>query len=155
MSGPTPYEHAGGASAMLALARAFHARALADPVLHHPFSKQGQHPHHVERLAAYWGQALGGPPAFTDLGTGQSQVKRMHLGQSGGQDTTDMKRRFVDCVDASADDADLPSDARFRRLLHDYVEWAVADLMPAHDNPRRVPDGLAVPVWSWEGPVRR
>ncbi len=145
----TPYEHAGGAPAMLALARAFHRRALADPVLEHPFSKPGQHPQHVERLAAYWGQVLGGPPAYTDLGGSQSAVMRMHLGESGGEDTTEMRRRFVAAVDAAAGDAGLPGDAAFRALLHDYVVWAVADLMPEHDDPGHVPDALAVPRWDW------
>lgn len=149
------YGHAGGAEAMLALARAFHARALADPVLEHPFSKPGQHPQHVERLAAYWGQALGGPPAYTDLGGDQATMKRMHLGQSGGTDTTGMRRRFVACVDAAADDAALPADPAFRDALHAYMSWAVQDLRPAHDDPARVPDGLTIPKWSWEGLLAR
>jgi hemoglobin len=38
--------------AFLALAAAHHARCLADPELNHPFSHPGQHPRHVERLAA-------------------------------------------------------------------------------------------------------
>lgn len=151
---PTPYEHAGGEPAVLALAHAFHRRALADPVLHHPFSTADQHPQHVERLAAYWSEALGGPPAYTALGTGQSDMMRMHLGESGGEDTTDMKHRFVECVDAAADDAGLPADGEFRTLLHDYMTWAVEDLMPAHDDPARVPDGLDVPVWTWQGRAR-
>lgn len=51
----TLYEYAGGDAAFLRLARAHHERCLADPELNHPFSHPGQHPHHVERLAAYWG----------------------------------------------------------------------------------------------------
>jgi hemoglobin len=55
---PTLYEFAGGDAAFLALARAHHARCLADPELNHPFSRPGQHPQHVERLAAYWAEVL-------------------------------------------------------------------------------------------------
>ena len=51
----TLFEFAGGEAALLALARAHHERCLADPELNHPFSHPGQHPQHVERLAAYWG----------------------------------------------------------------------------------------------------
>jgi hemoglobin len=51
---PTLFEFAGGESAFAALAAAHHARCLRDPELNHPFSHPGQHPQHVERLAAYW-----------------------------------------------------------------------------------------------------
>ncbi|HET8953023.1 MAG TPA: hypothetical protein VFN44_21040, partial [Solirubrobacteraceae bacterium] len=44
----------GGEEAILALARAHHARCLADPELNHPISHSDLHPEHVERLAAYW-----------------------------------------------------------------------------------------------------
>ena len=44
------YEAAGGADVMLALARAWHERVLADEIVAHAFS-HGFHPHHTERLA--------------------------------------------------------------------------------------------------------
>src|SRR5436190_7993940 len=59
------YEAAGGARAMLPLARAWHQRCLADPEAQHPFSHPGLHPQHTERLAAYWGEMLGGPDAYS------------------------------------------------------------------------------------------
>ena len=62
---PTLYEYAGGDAAFLALAAAHHERCLADPELNHPFSHPGQNPQHVERLAAYWAEVLGGPPRFS------------------------------------------------------------------------------------------
>jgi hemoglobin len=49
----TLFEFAGGKPAFLSLAAAHHARCLEDPELNHPFSHPGQHPHYVERLAAY------------------------------------------------------------------------------------------------------
>jgi hemoglobin len=49
---PSLYEFAGGEPAFLALATAHHARCLQDPELNHPFSRPGQHPQHVQRLAA-------------------------------------------------------------------------------------------------------
>jgi hemoglobin len=58
---PTLHEFAGGMPAFLALAAAHHARCLADPELNHPFSHPGQNPRHVERLAAYWAEVMGGP----------------------------------------------------------------------------------------------
>jgi hemoglobin len=60
----TIYEAAGGHDAFLRLAHAWHARCLADPIVSHAFS-HGYHPQHTERLAAYWAEALGGPPSYT------------------------------------------------------------------------------------------
>jgi hemoglobin len=61
---PTLFEFAGAEPAFLALAAADHARCLADPELNHPFSHDGQPPQHVERLAAYWAEVIGGPPSY-------------------------------------------------------------------------------------------
>ncbi len=133
---------------MLLLARAHHTRCLADPELNHPFSHPDQHPKHVERLAAYWGEALGGPPTYSRDLADQSYLVRLH---SGNGDMTDLARRFVDCFVAAADDAGLPDDPQFREALRAYMEWAVTDVN-RYENPEdRVPSGLAVPRWSWDG----
>ena len=63
---PTLYEFAGGEKAFAPFAAALHARCLADPELNHPFSHPGQNPLHVERLAAYLAEAMGGPPSERD-----------------------------------------------------------------------------------------
>ena len=77
---PTIYEAAGGLQAFMNLARAWHARCLADPVVSHAFS-HGHHPQHSERLAAYWAEALGGPVDYTRSLGDQSSVVRMHSGK--------------------------------------------------------------------------
>jgi hemoglobin len=56
------YAAAGGEPGLNRLAAAWHARVMADPVVSHAFS-HGFHPDHTRRLAAYWTEALGGPPA--------------------------------------------------------------------------------------------
>ena len=63
---PTLYEFAGGDDAFLALAAAHHVRCLADPELNHPFSHADLNPEHVQRLAAYWAEVLGGPPRYSE-----------------------------------------------------------------------------------------
>lgn len=80
------YEATGGSEALIALAHAWHRRCLADPVVSHAFSHPGQHPEHTERLAAYWGEALGGPPAYTDLAVDESHVLRLHAGNGDHQE---------------------------------------------------------------------
>src|SRR2546427_12514789 len=71
MARPSLYEFAGGGQAFLALAAATHERCLQDPELNHPFS-EGLSPHHVENLAAYWAEVLGGPPRYSNMLGGHS-----------------------------------------------------------------------------------
>jgi hemoglobin len=145
---PSIYEFAGGDAAFLALARAHHARCVADPELNHPFSHPGQHPQHVERLAAYWGEVMGGPPAYSSGLGGQSALLRMH---SGNGDMSDLGRRFVDCFAAAMDDVPLPADERFRATMRDYMVWATGEFISYPDGPAGIADAQPVPRWTWEG----
>src|SRR4051794_39016425 len=144
---PTLFEYAGGEPAILALAAAHHARCLQDPELNHPFSHPGQHPQHVERLAAYWAEVLGGPPRFSALPSDHSTVLQMHAGNG---DMSDLGRRFVECFVGAADDAGLPADPNFRAALRAYMEWAVAEVLryPVRDD--AVPRPLPMPRWGWD-----
>lgn len=73
---------------------------------------------------------------------------------AGNQMQSDMGDRFVACFVAAADDTDLPSDPDFRAVLRRYMEWAVAQMYRFNDvDATAVPDRLAVPRWSWEGPI--
>jgi hemoglobin len=147
---PTLYEFAGGADAFVALARAHHARCLADPELNHPFSHEDQHPQHVERLAAYWGEVLGGPPIFSTECGNETTVLRMHAGNG---DMGDLGERFLACFVAAMDDAALPDDPEFRGALAAYMRWAVGQVLAYPDGPEHVPGGLAMPRWTWDGPA--
>lgn len=144
---PTLFEFAGGEAAFLALATAHHARCLADPELNHPFSHPDQNPRHVERLAAYWAEVMGGPPSFSRSCGDHAAVLRMHAGNG---DMSDLGERFVRCFDRAADDAELPADPAFRAALHDYMRWAVDDVL-AHAVVDDVPASAAVPRWGWDG----
>ena len=146
---PTVFEAAGGAAGMLALARAWHERCLADPVMSHPFSHPGGHPQHLERLAAYWGEALGGPTTYTGGLGDESFVLRTHAGNG---EHADMDRRAVSCFDAALTDVGITDDP-LRSVLHDYFAWAT-DRMNRHpDTPDTVPDGEPLARWSWGGLV--
>lgn len=134
---------------MLALAAAHHARCLADPELNHPFSHPDQHPQHVERLAAYWGEVLGGPAVYSQALSDQSSLLAIHAGHGSGM--TDLGRRFVGCFVQAADDAGLPDDPEFRAALRAYMEWAVDDVLVYSPAGSVVPPGARVPRWSWEG----
>jgi hemoglobin len=146
---PSLFEFAGGAPALLALATAHHARCLADPELNHPFSHDDQHPQHVERLAAYWAEVLGGPPEYSQAcGGDQTGVLVMH---SGNGDMTDLGDRFVRCFVAGMDDAGLPDDPEFRAAMAAYMRWAVDDVLVYSPRDAVVPRGAAMPRWGWDG----
>ena len=145
---PSIYDAAGGQPAFLALAAAHHARCLADPELNHPFSHPGQHPQHVERLAAYWAEVLGGPPRYSAACGDHSSVLLMHAHNG---DMHDLGRRFVACFVAAADDAGLPADPEFRGALRAYMEWAVAEVLAYSPVDAVVPADQQMPHWSWAG----
>ena len=147
---PTLYEFAGGEPAFLALATAHHARCLADPELNHPFSHPDRHPQHVERLAAYWAEVMGGPPGYTVACGDHSSVLQMHAGNG---DLSDLGRRFVACFVAAADDAGLPQDPEFRAALRAYMTWAVDEILGYGPPGTIVPDALTLPRWGWDGVI--
>lgn len=148
---PTLFESVGGAPALLALAEAHHARCLADPELNHPFSHTDNHPDHVARLAAYWGEVLGGPPRYSDQLASQTHALRLH---AVGHDVRPWGARFLACFVAAMDDAGLPDDPALRQALRAYMAWAVEDflrVMPG--SPADVGEGRRVPRWAWDGLV--
>ena len=142
---PSLFDHAGGSEAMLRLAAAHHARCLADPVLEHPFS-HGTRQDHVPRLAAYWGEVLGGPAG--DWSGAHSGVLGLHAG-SGAE--PDLGRRFVAAFLGALDDAQLPDDPPFREAMRGYIEWATDEVMSYADAGADVPADLPLPRWTWGG----
>jgi hemoglobin len=147
MERPSIYAFAGGDPAFLALATAFHARCLADPVLSHPFSHPGN-PEHVERLADYWGEVFGGPPRYSESYGGHAAMLEIHARQGAEED---LGRRFVTAFVQAADDAELPNEPKFRVALEAYMRWAVAEVLSYSPKDARVEPNLPVPHWGWEG----
>ena len=141
------YEAAGGDDGFGRLAEAWHSRVMADDVVSHAFS-HGFDPQHTERLAAYWAEALGGPRTYSERYGDETAVVRMHSG-NGAHEEMDM--RAIACFDQALEDAGVTGEP-LRQVLHDYFEWATTTSMAAyHDSVDDVPDGLAIPHWSWDG----
>ncbi len=144
----TVFEAAGGEEGLRRLASAWHRRVMADEVVAHAFS-HGFHPQHVERLAAYWAEALGEAGAYSDRYGDESGVVRLH---SGNGEHDDMNRRAIDCFDQALVDAGLSGDQRLRQALYDYFAWATTTTMARyHRSADDVPNGLGIPRWSWDG----
>jgi hemoglobin len=144
------YEAMGGDDGVMALARAWHSRVLADEEVRHAFS-HGYHPHHTERLAAYWSEALGGPIVYSDRYGNETSVVRLH---SGNGQHHEMDRKAILCFDEALVDTGLADNERLRQVLHDYFAWTTTVSMARyHASEDDVPEGLAIPQWSWNGLV--
>ena len=146
----TVYEAAGGSSGLLRLADAWHARVLADEVVSHAF-RHGFHPDHTERLAAYWAEALGGPADYSAAYGDQTSVVRLHSGDGPHQE---MDERAIACFDQAMSDTGFTPGDRLWQVLHDYFAWGTIGMMSEFPvSAGDVPEGLAIPRWSWDGQV--
>jgi hemoglobin len=144
----TVYEAAGGDEGMHRLAAAWHVRVMADEVVSHAFS-HGFETDHVERLAAYWAEALGGPTTYSDTYGDETSVVRMHSGNGRHEE---MDRRAIACFDSALADVGVSRDDTVWPVLHDYFAWATSTTMARyHDSADDVPIGLPMPHWSWDG----
>jgi hemoglobin len=146
----TIYEAVGGFDGVRRLAHAWHTRVLEDEIVSHAFS-HGFHPQHTERLAAYWAEALGGPPTYSEQYGDETSVVKIHSGNGLHEE---MDQRAIACFDQALQDTGFDSDERLRRVLHDYFAWATTTTMARyHESSKDVPAGLHIPKWSWNGLV--
>ncbi|GAA2827088.1 oxidoreductase [Kribbella solani] len=141
----TVYEAAGGSAGLLRLAAAWHELVMADPLVSHAFHG-GAKPDHTERLAAYWGEALGGPPEYTTTYGDEASVERLH---SGNGEHDEMNRRAIECFDEALTNSGL-TEPRLQQVLHDYFAWATVVPMYQHRGDD-ITDGVPMPRWSWDG----
>jgi hemoglobin len=145
----TLYNAAGGHAGLLALAQAWHARCLAHPVVSHAFEGR-LHPQHVERLASYWAEALGGPDDFTRKLGSETIVQRMHAGNGSHPGFDAMA---VQCFEQALVDVGHAAGTQLHGSLAEYFRWSTVRMTAYPDSAEQVPAGLRVPRWSWEGPV--
>jgi hemoglobin len=109
----------------------------------------GFHPQHTERLAAYWAEAFGGPPAYSRSYGDETKVVKMHSGNGVHEE---MDRRAIACFDQALADIGLAENDTLRKVLHDYFAWATTTTMARyHHSADEVPVSLSIPRWSWDG----
>src|ERR1700749_2423793 len=111
----TVFEAAGGIDGLRRLADTWHRRVMDDEVVAHAFS-HGFHPRHVERLAAYWAEALGGPSMYSSSYGDETFVVKMH---SGNGQHREMDLRAIACFDQALADVGI-EDHTLRQVLRDY-----------------------------------
>ncbi len=144
------YEAAGGDEGLRLLASAWHARVMADEVVSHAFS-HGFEPDHTERLAAYWGEALGGPSEYSRSYGDETFVVQIH---SGNGEHSEMDERAIACFDQAL--VDVAITEPLRQVLHDYFAWATTATMGKYPvSADDVPIQLQIPKWSWSGLIGR
>jgi len=141
MAEKTLYERIGPAG-VTALAQAWHDRATSDEVVGHAFS-HGFSPDHVQRIAAYWAQAWGGPSDYTDAMGDESSMVRMH---SGNGEHVEMDERAEAAFIGAAHDVGLSQDVCDE--LRAYWRWATEHVNAYEESADDVPDGMPFATWS-------
>lgn len=103
----------------------------------------------MERLAAYWAEALGGPSLFSGSCGDETSVVRIH---SGNGEHEEMNCRAIACFDQALADVGIAKDSALGQVLHGYFAWATTTTMYRyHRSAEDVPEGLTIPRWSWDG----
>lgn len=102
----------------------------------------------MQRLANYWGEVFGGPPAYSGAHGGHTVMLAVHAHSGAGKDLAD---RFVACFVAALDGAHLLADPEVRAALGRYIRRATDEVMTYSAADARVPAALAMPRWDLDG----
>ena len=142
----TVYEAAGGDAGLLALAEAWHARCLADPVASHPFSHAVGHPAARRTARGLLGRGARRPDHVHRLDDDEAAVLRMHAGNGKHRELDALRGRR--CSTGAMDDVGL-TEHPLRTALHDYFAWSTdrmggASRLPRHRRRRRAAAALGL-----------
>ena len=143
-SSPSLYDWAGGEPALRALFTRFYERVAEDAALGPVFANMD--PAHAAHVAAFVGEVLGGPPAYSRDHGGHPHMIRKHVGRAL---TNDLRKRWIAMLLDVADEVGLPDDPEFRSAFVSYLEWgsrlAVINSQPGADVTAEAP----MPKWGW------
>ena len=142
---PTLFEWAGGEGPLRGFIDAFYDRVERDDQLS-PFFPGGVSEAHRAHVAAWWGEVLGGPPAYTERHGGYEAMLAHHRGLGI---TAEQRHRFASTMSLALDDAGLPDDPEFRAAVIGYVEWGTRLAMHNSQPGAEVVAQAPVPRWGW------
>ena len=141
---PTLFEWMGGMSAIERLMRVFYRRVPDDALLASVFAQMA--PEHVEHVARFVAEVLGGPKIYSAALGGHPAMIRKHVGRAL---TEDQRKRWMQLLLECADECGVPDDPEFRSALVSYLEWgtrlAVLNSQPGADVSAEAP----MPSWGW------
>ena len=141
---PTLYEWLGGIEALNKLTARFYERVKEDAILAPVFAHMSSdHPPHV---AAFLGEVLGGPAAYSERHGGHPNMIRHHLNKHLNQT---QRRAWLALLLDTADELGMPDDPEFRSALLGYLEWGTR-LAVINSQPGAIVDEHApMPKWGW------
>jgi hemoglobin len=138
------YEWLGGSTALNTLTDHFYRHVKNDALLGAVFAHMGDH--HPAHVAAFLGEVLGGPPAYSASHGGHAHMVRQHLGRHLSQE---QRRRWVALLLETADELGMPDDPEFRSALVGYLEWG-SRLAVINSQPGAAVDpDQPMPKWGW------
>jgi hemoglobin len=141
---PTVYEWAGGAEAFERLTELFYRKVHQDSLLA-PISAHVA-PDHAHHVAVWLAEVFGGPDRYTRERGGYSAMMRHHLDLAI---TEPQRRRWVQLITETADDAGLPADPEFRSAFIAYLEWGSRIGLANSQHGAEPPPEAPVPRWGW------
>jgi hemoglobin len=143
---PTLYEWAGGSVSVFEnLMEVFYDKVIADPSLKPLF--EGMSQEHRQHVAAWFAELFGGPKTYsTGMGTHAGMIKR-HLMLEISEP---QRARWMQLMNAAADEVGLPSDPEFRSAFVGYIEWGTRMAMMYSQPGQKPPsDSSPMPTWGW------
>jgi hemoglobin len=143
----TLYEDAGGMEGLRRLSGSFYQRVLADPLLAPVFASFT--PTHVDHVAVWLAEVLGGPGEFTARLGGHHALLESHL----GLDIRDEHRqRWLELMDQAIGEV-LPGQPRLHDALMAYFDWGTAIAQDVSRDPAGTDLGTPGPTprWGYDG----
>jgi hemoglobin len=141
---PTLYEWLGGSDALNKLTTRFYQHVKADALLGEVFAHMGDH--HPAHVAAFLGEVLGGPTAYSEAHGGHAHMIRQHLNRHLSQE---QRRRWVALLLETADELGMPDDPEFRSALVGYLEWGSRLAVINSQSGASVEEEQPMPKWGW------
>jgi hemoglobin len=145
---PTLADWAGGTESFRRLTTLFYAKVPADPILGPVFADMD--PHHAEHVADFVAEVFGGPQDYSGQGGSHRKMIVRHMGRHL---TETQRRRWIDMMLDTLDEAGLPNDPEFRAAMVGYLEWGTR-LAVINSADGAVPPGETAPMpsWNWGPP---
>jgi len=134
----------GGMPALTRLLETFYAKVPSDPLLAPVFA--GMSPKHVEHVAAFLGEVLGGPTTYTESFGGHGNMLRRHVGRGI---TEQQRARFMHLLLESADEIGIANDPEFRSAFVAYLEWGTRLAVVNSQPEAKVGFDAPMPKWGW------